>query len=109
MKAIVNGCSELPVAVKPGETWVVDMWMAGSAGEMQHPTLCYQDADRKWHWDLGTVHTTMIERDSEGRQRYAAVIHIPDGMSWLVLMLNGSQHNNETASFTDIFMARSDD
>ena len=109
LKAIVNGCSELPVAVKPGETWVVDMWMTGSAGEMQHPTLCYQDAARKWHWDLGTVHTSMIERDSEGRKRYAAVIHIPDGMSWLVLMLNGGQHNNETAVFTDIFMAKCED
>ena len=109
LTGIVNGCSELPVAVNPGETWVVDMYMTGFCGETEHPTLCYQDAARKWHWDLGTVHTTMQAVDNEGRRQCSAVVHIPDGMSWLVLMLNGSQKNGETATFTDIFMARCED
>ena len=105
LTGIVNGCSELPVAVKPGETWVVDMFMTGFCGEAEHPTLCYQDSSRKWHWELGTVHTTMQAADNEGRRRCSAVVRIPDGMSWLVLMLNGSQKNGESATFTDILMS----
>ncbi len=106
MTGIVNGCFELPVEVNPGETWVVDMYMTGFAGERQNPSIAFRDGAKKWHWDLGTTHATLQAADNVGRRRASAVVRVPAGMRYLVLMLNGGQKNGETATFTDIFIAK---
>ena len=109
LTGIVNGCCNLPVKANPGETWIVDMYMTGFCGEKEHPTVCYMDASGKYHWDLGTVHTTLQAADNLGRRRASAVLRIPEGMAGFNLMLNGSQKHGEKAVFTDIFMAKCED
>ena len=125
LKGIRNGCSNLPIDARPGETYVYDMWMTGSCGDREHPTLCFMDDAGKFHWDLGTVHASLVEKDSVGRSRFCALVHVPENMHGVNLMLNGSTvlidglsgtiyldseaHNGEVASFTDIFIARCDE
>ena len=109
IRGVRNGCCNLPFAAKPGEVYVADMWMAGSCGDREHPTLCFMDDAGKYRWDLGTVHASLVEKDSVGRSRFCALVHVPENMKGVNLMLNGSQQNGEVASFTDIFIARSDE
>lgn len=101
-----NGCYELPVSVNPGETWVADMYMEGSCGPGMRPSMCYQDSSGKWHWELGTVHCENMGADTVGRTRFCGLVRIPEKMTTLVLMLNAGQRKDETATFTDILMAK---
>ena len=105
----VQGCYELPVSVNPGEVWVVDMYIEGFCGAGNRPSLCYQDADGKWHWELGTVYCDWMGVDTLGRRRASAVVRIPEKMRTLVLMLNAGQKADETATFTDVLMAKCED